>query len=430
MRCLLSLSFLQTVSSGYHILPTQGDVIDGSPSPSLQLLDLDDWSMMDILDFMSFEDLVILCNVSPELRQLITEHYMPKYHIDTKTIHLRSTSLSSSVFETIIHIENPQIAELFLRNFGHSITVIKLNEVIERNAEIREYIIKYCANTLIELSLCSPDGYFLYETATTFPALTKLTLSYPGQTDIYPEFNRIYPALKELSFTPSVLFTRANERYLYEMLQKTPKLRALSIGRVPSFLALQIINEIQPNIEELSIDYFVDIFRYLQHNETIHFNNVKSLYVNIEDKYDSMSDRFPMRFNQLERLEIRMTHIENAPVDMIKDAVGLKSLSLPKWSEMSDLLSILDRVNPTNAIEDVSIRWTSANGLIHNTNRLMNDFPALRRISFAVCDGLNSTTNHDSLIGLITNPWRVVGNKGINNDETLERVTIERNGSS
>lgn len=396
--------------------------------PTSDFIDLDDWSVMNVLDYVAFNDLLTLCNVESGLCQLITKHYIPKYQIDEKIIRLRSTSLPSIVSDESVHIGGLHQAKVFLRNFGHLITHLKLNEDIERDAEIREYIVEYCSKTLNELTLCSPDSYFLRDTPTTFTALTKFNLAYPKRTDIYPELYRIYPNLKELSFTPSLLYhTQETERYIFEMLQRAPELRTFSIDKLPSFDALRTINDIQPNLNVLKIVYCLDIFEYLKHNETIHFNNVNSLFVNVEDKFDTRSNRFPLEFDRLERLEIRMSHIDNVPIEMIKRSVRLKSLSLPTHCEMSDLLSILDRVNQTNAIEEVTVPWTSSNGLAFNTNRLMNDYPTLKIITFGVSDGLASTTNRDALIGMITTAWTIDGNWR-NGDDQRDYITIKRIG--
>lgn len=58
---------------------------------------LDEYSLLGVLDFLSFDDLVIVASMSPQNRQLILDHYItPHYDGSNRGLRIRMTEMNSS----------------------------------------------------------------------------------------------------------------------------------------------------------------------------------------------------------------------------------------------------------------------------------------------------------------------------------------------
>lgn len=369
----------------------------------LQLFDLDEYSLLKILDFLEFDDLLTISSIKPELIPFITKHYMiPKYRIHERDIYLHLMTESNDILGPQISIGKSKAAKEFIKNFGHLFTSLAINAHSERNEVIRQSIEQYCSQTLIKFGLSGTMRYFLSESNASFPKLTKMNIAFPRYQGTY-EISRIYPALKELS----VDLTVGVDADLRDMISSAPSLRAFSTSFVLNSDILPFINRNHPNLESLGITYNTHIFQRDQ--QMIHFNKVKSLAIDITNNIESRDNSLPLSFSQLERLEIHLKHFANVPIDLIKRCVSLKSLFFQEWNEIIDVVNVLNRVNKTHSIEELSLMWSSRDGNeAEYTVRLLHDYPTLKKITFIVLDNSGPMIQRDRLLGTITSEWNAV----------------------
>lgn len=296
-----------------------------------RLHNLDEWNLMNILDFLEFDDLLALSDISPTFRHLISDHYLVhKFRVHKKVINIHSNNRANIFYDKFILIGNLASAKLLLRHFGQLVTKLVLNSEAEGNEEIRRYVKQHCTENLGELELITPSDFFLSDpdhTSRPCINLKKLRFSYPQKIDISPSISQIYPALEELSIRLHV-HNKRNEyaEFLRKLFQSAPPLRVLSINELPTYNAFRIINDNHPNLEALTIAYDLKIFQNLYVEQMIQFNNVKRLSVEILNCNDvAETIKWPAKFDQLQTLEIRMKHSSQIPFDIIEQSVQLKA---------------------------------------------------------------------------------------------------------
>lgn len=378
-----------------------------------RLVNLDEWNLMNILDFLEFDDLLALSDISPTFQRIISDHYMVhKFRLHEQVINIHSNNRSNIFYNDFILIGNLASAKLLLRHFGQFVTKLVFNSETEGNEDIRRHVEQHCSENLSELELMKPSGFYLSNyTHRSFINLKKLSFSYPQQIDISPAISQIYPALEELSIGLYVQHKR-NEytEFIRKLLQSTPHLGALSINELPTYNAFRFINDSHPNLEALTIAYDLNIFQNLYDDQMVHFNNVKKLSVEILNSNEIAGRiEFPAMFDQLQILEIRMKHFSQIPFNIIEQSVKLKALAMPKWHEMADLIHILNNVSLTHSIEDIAVVWSSKGAMRSDyTINLLADYPKLRNIRFTVIDVDESMVERDALMAMIPIEWKII----------------------
>lgn len=374
---------------------------------------------MNILDLLDFGDLVALSQANSRFHHIIRDHYMlQKFQISKKAIYLHRLDGRHQDFADRILITDTLSIEMFLSNFGKDISHLVIGSLAESNPNIRQRIEQHCWQSLETFELLVPSNHFSSEINQSFPKLMSLKMHYIQQDQAPPQISRIYPALRGLSIvtlSKSTSLDREMEQYMRQVFASAPPLRAFSMKFVPSHTILKWLNELQPQLQSLAIEYGQGTFYFHDYDDdrdSIRFANVRSLTIDIAS-VNPLSIPFPLKFDRLERLEIgEFRHIDCIPYDLIECSVGLKVLSMSKWYEMGDMLAILDRVNGTHSIEEVSVVWSSGGGMRSmNTDRLLNDYPKLKKITFSVLDNDETMVQRDNLLGLTRNRWNVYGSR-------------------
>lgn len=396
------------------------------------LNDLDEWSLMNILDFLEFGDLLAISTVNPTFDHLVTNHFMvQKFRIHERAIYISSKERLNEISNNNrITIGSMALGQEFLEKFGHLFTHLILSPQRERNVEIRRIIEQYCAETLSEFELINSSSYFLSETNQTFNRLVKLSYTIIEPRQI-PQFSRIYPALKELSVDTHGQIGGKLE-HITKMIKAAPGLRAFAIDHIPAYETFRLLNDNHPNIESLKFGYRSDVFRNNIDTNTINFNNVKELTINRLDGFVGRN-LFPLRFDRVQKLEIHTKRADSIPFVIIERGVELKTLSLINLKDMWHVLTILYRVNETHSIENVSLSWANdtTNRPAQLTTRLLSDYPKLQSVTFYVMDSDDSMNDRNALLAVIHghNQWnieRVNSNivRGCSSRESL--VSIKR----
>lgn len=370
-------------------------LIHGNPTNQVKLEHLDEYSLLGILDYLDFDELVNLADTNQEFRQFIAEHYMiPKYRIHEKQI------IMPYVLEDLSGISITVKSRTFLsllRSFGHLIRDLKFSGLFSRTRcnKIYTFIEQYCSNTLVEFELEAPD-FITFSPNQPFKKVTKLLLENSYQVD-FSVIDLVFPAVKELtvlSFQPinpqlSRFFSNLEHLHLVEIfwdnyagiedgirkfVQTNPQLRTLRLERVPSNELLKYIRDTSKHLESLVIGYSSNVMS--AYSEKINFEHIKKLKVKSVKSSEQESNSM-ITFQQLESIEIDSFEELLVPIALIRQQNSqLKSITFTNFE--GNVSDILAESGPFEALEEVKLSWDSEKDM----GRLLNDFETLKKITF------------------------------------------------
>lgn len=383
-------------------------MICGSPieADNVPLSHLDDYSLLDIFDNLSFYDLINLAGSDARFRQLITEHYMiPKYYINERKIRFDGGGAYDEATNTTIIIGKFSTILRFLTDFGDVITRIYFSGFSYSPSErdqISRHISKYCSKSLISIDLEQAGGFLINGTTAKFTSLTEAKLRNDCHSYGNPQIHRIFPVLKELSlmFTTTMM-DEVTLTYLHDLLALLPDLRLFELNKTPSEQFLRSIEDISPNLQSLAFGYIPNDAE-LEH---IHFRNIRKLTLNI--LFFSLNEPIascPFTFDHLQALEIITTKIAFIPVNLLAENLELKSLALPKLQNMEGLFELLTSIKDANHFDTFTVLWSRWMGS-DCIMRLLNEYDQLKNITFIVWDGFEHSLNFDALLSLIPKSW-------------------------
>lgn len=399
--------------------------MDSSTSPQLQ--QLNDKCLLNIFKHLDLNDVLNVAYISTRFRHLVIEHYLiPVFRIHTKTIHLSARRNEFKMEHTVIIKRSISVLR-FLRCFGHLITDLKFSEFtfyIRKIAiEINNYIRKYCSGTLAKLELIHASTRLAIGKKNIFPRVTILKAQFFRES-AEVTIDRIYPALKELSFSffkpmPSSvavlyphlkrfnLHNSGNEEWkdgevgLRHFLRVNPQLLELNLYRELSFDLLKFISLTLTKLEYLSITYNKNLF---QVNEGIvHFDRVKSFKICVYEKI-SYAYEVPMTFNQLEALGISSP--DYLPVGLFNQNPGLRCISLPETKE-KDAVKLLNEVEPLSVLEEIEIQWDDIEDTSAITS-VIDKYETVKKMTLIVRELRGFDLEVDIIKASFQNKWRVI----------------------
>lgn len=381
------------------------------------------------MDHLEIAELNNLADTSARFRTLITDQYMiPLLQIPKKLIHIGGQKHFHQLTTDDLFIGTFQIILRFLRNFGHLITKLKFigNSSFSSDEKfaISEYIEKYCSQTLADIHLIESNSYLTNDAKRTFPNVLKVTISSFSQLNI-SQIHRIFPNMLELALTNDLLAisNTSTWKQLYNSLESMPQLRALSLSRIPSYDQLEFINKILPNLESLAIGYDPSDFpNSIERN--VHFANVRHFQVNVLGGTQGITnDSFPVVFDQLATLEMKMNEFASIPIKCIEENVALTSLTLP--FEIASRIS--NNIKELKHLNELKVKWsTDVNAA--DLMSLMNELNQLDCFTFIVSDLPDKLINLYAVKGILQDEWNVtsIGIEAQMTAYIVAHITVER----
>lgn len=357
---------------------------------------MDEYSLLGILDYLDFDELVNVADTNQDFRQFIADHYM----IPIYRIHEKSIAITPFVREDLsgrsITTKNHTYVSL-LRSFGHLIRGVEFSGPFSRTRgrTIYSSIEQYCSNTLVEFEFNEPY-YITFNPNQPFKKVTKLQLQNSYEVD-YSAIDLAFPAVEELTvqtdqplhallprFFPNLQHLRVVEIFwknyagiedgIRQFVQSNPQLRTLSLTRIPSNQLLKYVKEALPNLESLGIGYSSAVMS--SYNETINFEHVKKLKIESVEESEQESDSM-ITFQQLESIEIVTFGAFLVPIAMIRQQNRwLKSITFTRFE--GSVADILTEAGPFEALEEVKLSWNRERGM----GRILNDFETLKKVTF------------------------------------------------
>lgn len=389
---------------------------------------LDDFTLLCIFDHLNLEDLINIADLNERYRHLIADHLMiPKFRIHEKEIRLELPYLPSDT-PSLIFLNNIGIIQRFLQQFGDLITKLAFNAPQYKATEIEiisQLIIEHCSDNLIEVHLIDV-GHQFYEThSTTFPKATKVNIEihssiFSGEFQGNLNIHRIYPnvehfQLKIVSFAPPSIvhnFPKLKSLVLYEvdtmnddesivrgLLELNPQLREINVNRQLSLDSLEMISKNSKELHTLSIVYPSNVIQ----NQTVHFENVTSFAIQLNGYRRNAREQFPIKFTELESLEIFEPGVLKIPLDLIQRHDELKTFKMPLTRCDLGFLSCVHLIDRLPKLIEIQMLWSTE---ISTQETL--DFIGSRGEFLKIYFVMWHKESQEQLMCIIPNDWRIV----------------------
>lgn len=329
---------------------------------------LDDYSLLGILDYLNFDDLLNLAEMNAHFQELILAHYIiPRYHFADHRI---SISVDWTI-ELIDSFDNSKYSNDYtktvriLRTFGSGIDSLNVHFMSYANEDsmrIANEVNANCANALKEIVLYNVGDGILsdWENAFTqaksvifkgfvldkdltinlnefFPQMQRFELTSYGQTNLIC-LEKHFPHLKYFAFRS--LNDQQSDVSIRRFIRLNQQIRELQLGGIGDFKLLRYSNEMLPHLDYLVLENRMSNLINLNDNGFIRFGKVKKFKLTLS--HDEAFDRngpnqVPhIEFCQLESLELVSTVYAsiNELIEFILRNKALENLAIAN-SELS-----------------------------------------------------------------------------------------------
>lgn len=357
-----------------------------------QLQSLDDYSLLNIFDYLKFTELINLASINDEFLEIIRGHIMlPKYRMREKTIRISQQMLGSVDTNIISFTELDEILR-FLRTFGDLVEKITFDGSgygIQGRALISRHIQKYCSKTLQQLELIDTGDFLIASTNNSFEKLTKMILQNIDVL-IAPQMQEMFPVLFELQLHKSATLSE-------DVLKSLSHLRFLHLHDSANLGFLKSASKWLTDLESLKFGYYPRELQdfYLETGEPIHFRNVRDLSVIVLGDGDEQRtwDVFPLAFGELKHLEIFAIDKDDVPIKLIQANKKLESVSIP-WTNDGNAIAAI--VRQLQNISMLTFEWPAEN---HSSLWLaLNECRSLQTMKITVWTLLTSVKDWAALL--------------------------------
>lgn len=363
----------------------------------------------------TFTQLVNMADTDESIRPIIAEHMQRVHRIHDVLIRIDHPDMS--ITDTI-SINNFEVAEKFLRHFGHLITRLEFSNNnglfnVEQLKALNHCIETHCAQTLERITLINVGNHLVCDTTEVFPRVTRValrSLDYPAE---HLALDRIYPMMEWLEIhahyprsMPSIVRNYPNLRhlkveefghrlyneYVHDLLGANPQLTSVSVNTFPDVEFLRFVREKLTKLEalEFTCNRFDRIHRQRTEREVVHFESVRSL--TLHTPHNCLRP-LPITFDRLEKVRldnvcdaceptIREIFEQNPKVKMV--SVSIAGELYPRiFAKMMELMHMLPE------LEHIELPWTHHIDT-DDAMRWMRDFDRMQKVMFKVPKGMAS----------------------------------------
>lgn len=385
---------------------------------------LDDFSLMNIFDYLAVDELVTVSELNGRFASIIAEHYIiSKYQLDDRLINIfiehPRCQIAYTVGEQYLPIASGLNQTLWvLKHFGYIFNTIRFEVSYFGNVEsqkIFEYTAKYCTHAKKTISIEGVDTEQVANWTHSFDENTMHIELYTKNYNSVP-LNEFFPFMQEISIfhtldsiahhfphlTKCSLYSAHRNDYLMTFFQLNPQLIEFHDTIYNNERYVRYLNQMLPNLESLSIRICRDPIASLE-REIIHFKNVKKFsmgIVGMDEVQSFRRDVLNITFDQLESFTLKRTPnhytadlvqiiAANAGLEVVDTNIKMKSeqlqglvKALPRLKEMTlycytGILIALQRLLSENH-ELEKIR------LMHCVKESLEDLAELSPITWAV----------------------------------------------
>lgn len=406
---------------------------------------LDEYSLLNILDAMDFEQLFEVADCGERIRRVILDHYArPKYKIDSRTVFVGTFRADRNRMEfkgNSIYLRDYVTALRFIRIFGPMISKLSLTRALEpyQCQWIGDYLNEYSTESLTHLKLAIISDKMIHNWHKPFTKAIDVHLSVGGRVHGNAcQLNHFFPNVRRLQIkwnaTTTATCLRQNFRQLQtlkymdntnavdninELLAANDRLVSFHMENECDLGFLTLLNRTVPHLDELAISNFrPDFFeRAAAPAADVRFMRLKKLRIElINGEANRKIEHFPFRFERLEDLELVQQNIPGEWTDFIvghaqhlrKLRVAVDAWTLENWQRISERLHQLTELT-------VLYRYRSSNGIFH----LIGHSPSLRRITFEI----QLPPQQEYIRRIMSHDWKVISeNSPYPYDMTYVRV--------
>lgn len=303
---------------------------DDAAAEQSKLTDLLDECLEDIFMHLHCDDLINIADTHKHLKTAADTVFARKFGKKKFRLHVNATepNFPSAVSEDFVNIYKLKTMLQLLRCFGHFITKLQIVKVLpHRNPQnyVLQYMVEYCSNTLIELSLNHIDQF---DSMKSLPKVEIVEIECNLTTKI--NFNKWFPVMRRLDLKLNNLggffncviiekhFPQLEEfgfmcqykvklKPIQRFLRKNPQLRSFKMSWAYSPTFYRYASKL-PQLNHLQLCGYPYQFSFFSGNE-IHFKTVNKLelFFSTDDGWHRRV--FDMKF-LFERLEEITLHLD------------------------------------------------------------------------------------------------------------------------
>lgn len=345
------------------------------------LLDLDDYSLLPIFEYLSIEDLCNMAGLSKRIDQTIQ-----KYYIESKyRFHEQSVEISSNNHKYFMRgrlngkvIDGFERVTRFLRSFGSSITNLEISCLPDIDQEeftiLAVYIELYC-EALIDIKVNAQsneiinrwhgpftrvtnldvmiveDAYYL---SRVFPNIHVLNAVVLNDFLVDDKTSLFFPRLKHLDYYENPTSSRYYN-FLKSILRANPQITRFETVMGLDINLISFIAEHLVELEYLKIHVYSNDFTDSSNSNILTFSKVKHFTVDFH-RSGMTSCPLWLRFDRLETLTLSKFAISYSVMSFITQNTHLRRIALPMSVITSIELSTIIRGLPY--LNTITFRWT------------------------------------------------------------------------
>lgn len=273
---------------------------------------MDDYSLLNIFDYLNFEDWIGIAEVHPRIADVILHYYIiRKLHLNENPITISlefrkpyfGYSSPSKNAHKLLNSENSTNTILStLKLFGHAFNHITFAMPRFGNAIAQifyDHFDKFCKNTTKTIIIQGVDYRALANWTYSFDETTT-EIELRSSLDTPISFNTLFPYMKKLSVVKPLEADVQHYPYLTECSTKTfegddtnpsvhglirlnPQLTRFHTSTYPNSSYVEYVNEMLPNLEALTFRLTIHS-RYISDQKIIRFKGVKEFTLDIYTK--------------------------------------------------------------------------------------------------------------------------------------------------
>lgn len=357
----------------------------GIASNSSSYLDqLDDFSLLNVFDFVFIDDLITLAETSPRFADIIVKHYIVgELRLHEKAIKIAVgykypsfTYADLTNQKIIIDTTDPNKILRVIQHFGYVFSHVTFAVSDFGNAETEEFfkhVDKYCKTATKEIKIDSVDYEAIANWTYSFDHTTTKILRTGLPSNSIP-FSQLFPYMQELSVGHlfeadvqhyphltkcSIRSTNSDERdpCVHEFIRLNPQIRHFFTTMTKNASYIEYLSETLPNLEWLGIQMVISSAADSNLN-VIRFKRVREfqiILIHYNEEFGQIISN--LHFDQLEALTLNVVQgvfAANRFMGFIARNRGLKTIetNVPMTHELfNGLLQQLPE------LEMISFNW-------------------------------------------------------------------------
>lgn len=350
----------------------------------MNLNNLDNYTLLNIFEWLNFESSLNLAESDERFHQLFTDHVVqPKFKLHERIVNIQKVPFHQRTND-IIEIYNGRITinrlenvHRVLSNIGHLITKIEFDAIRFNKTEIMkiaQYINEFCSESLQSLLIKPQNGDLFVNWSKPFTGVENVTLfgafvfgNIPFE-QLFPQirvfnvklYHLSYDTSRDLSFlemrlpnlqhlTVDIGLTNTKNPSIKEFLRLNPQIRYFATKNFVNMEFLQFMSETLRHLEELKLGSHDRDFLSEINLPRIQFDAVKRFALAL---YRARPPKtFPLEFQHLESLHLTTHELFEPFIEMISRCSYLKRLEIDV--AQPDLVQLKRILNSSPQLRDI-----------------------------------------------------------------------------